>query len=59
MELAVLQAQYYSLNVAHLADDKLHHELLIRGVDMQNESRSKRERALRLLFKSEEEKKEH
>lgn len=58
MELAHLQAQYHSLNPAHLADDELSHELLVRNVDMRGESRSKQERTLRTLLKAERENKE-
>lgn len=58
MDLSQLQAQYFALNAAHLADDELDHELLIRDVDMRDESRSKQERALRTLLKAEKENKE-
>lgn len=55
MELIHFETQYHALNTAHLADDELHHELRIRGVSMDDESRSKQERALRNLLKAEKE----
>lgn len=57
MELVHIETQYHALNTAHLDEDELDHELRIRDVVMNGESRSKRERALRNLLKAEKEEK--
>lgn len=46
-------SQYFGMNVAHLLDDELTHELVIRGLDADSESRSVQERKCRAGLKDE------
>lgn len=53
--MATLVVQYFSLNPAHLLDDELENELMIRSIDCSAESRSVLERKLRNELKRERE----
>lgn len=44
-------SQYFGMNIAHLSDDELAHELVVRGIDIHGESRSVLERKCRAALK--------
>ena len=52
-----LISQYFGLNTAHLLEDELENELIIRKIEFGSESRSVLERRLRGLLKEEKESK--